>query len=92
MAKIRGCELREKEVINIRDCKRLGYVVDLVIDTVSGEVCQIIIPGQGKLCGLFGSCKEYVIGWKCIKQIGPDIILVDVCMEDIIKDCDKANT
>ena len=26
---MRICDLRQKEVINIKDCKRLGYVCDI---------------------------------------------------------------
>ena len=35
------CELREKDVINIHDCKRLGCVSDLVFDPKNG--CIIIL-------------------------------------------------
>ena len=31
-AGMRLCELENKEVINACDCKKLGYVVDLIID------------------------------------------------------------
>ena len=30
------CELREKDVINIRDCRRLGHVCDLELDPKNG--------------------------------------------------------
>ena len=69
---LRICELRQKEVINIRDCQRIGYVMDIDMDPVTGRVCQLIVPGQGKICGLFGRDTEYVIGWKCVRQIGAD--------------------
>ena len=29
---MRICELRQKEVINIRDCQRIGFVVDVEFD------------------------------------------------------------
>ena len=29
---MRICDLRQKEVINIKDCKRLGYVCDIEFD------------------------------------------------------------
>lgn len=85
---LRICELRQKEVINIRDCQRIGYVMDIDMDPVTGRVCQLIVPGQGKICGLFGRDTEYVIGWKCVRQIGADIILVDVCIEEVLRDCE----
>ncbi len=85
---LRICELRQKEVINIRDCQRIGYVMDIDMDPVTGRVCQLIVPGQGKICGLFGRDTEYVIGWKCVRQIGADIILVDVCIEEVLRECE----
>ena len=71
-------ELQDKEVINACDCCKLGYVVDLVIDEGRGSIEAIIIPKGGKFCGLFGDGAEYIIPFKCIKRIGPDIILVEM--------------
>ncbi len=80
-------ELREKEVVNICDCKRIGFVADVEIDPKNGCVEAIIVPECSKLCGLFGKDNEYVIPWNCIRQIGPDIILVEVCLEDVLVKC-----
>jgi len=84
---MRFCELREKEVINIRDCHKLGFVADIDFDPDTGCICQLIIPGPAKFCGFLGRDIEYIIGWKCVKQIGGDIILVDVDMEEIMNHC-----
>lgn len=82
---MRLCELREKEVINVCDCKRLGCVVDVGIDIKEGRVEAIIIPGPGKICGFLGTDCEYVIPWHCIKKIGPDIILVEIREEKFLQ-------
>lgn len=50
---MRLCELENKEVINACDCKKLGYVVDLIIDECSGCIEAMVIPKAGKLCGFF---------------------------------------
>lgn len=42
---MRFCELKEKDVINRCDCKKLGQICDLVIDECSGQICSIIVPG-----------------------------------------------
>lgn len=75
---MRLCEFQEKEVINTCDCKRLGFVVDLVIDECKGSIEAIIIPKSGKFCGFFGEVSEYIIPFRCIKRIGPDVILVEM--------------
>lgn len=75
---MRLCELENKEVINACDCKKLGYVEDLVIDECNGTIEALIIPKTGRLCCFFSEGEEYVIPYHCIRKIGPDIILVEI--------------
>ena len=85
--KMRLCELREKEVINVCTCKRLGYVEDLVFDLCEGCVEAIIVPERTKFRGIFGSDCEYVIPFECIQKIGTDIIMVEINEEKCLKGC-----
>ncbi len=85
MSDIRLCELKEKEVINICNCKKLGCIVDLVLNVCDGCVQAIIVPGPGRVCGFLGTDSEYVIPWRCIKKIGPDIVLVEICEEKFLQ-------
>lgn len=85
---MRVCDLRQKEVINQCNCKRLGCVSDVEIDFTNGCVIAIIVPGEGKICGIFGRDTEYIIPFKCIRQIGEEIILVVIKEEEVIKKCD----
>ncbi len=75
---MRLCELREKEVINVCNCKCLGFVVDIDIDVCTGMVLALIIPSCGKVWGLFGRGSELVIPWRQVVRVGPDIILVEI--------------
>ncbi len=75
---MRICELKQKEVINVRDCKRLGFVGDVDFDICTGRMLAIIVPGSGCIWGFLGREKEYVIPFCDIRQIGDDIILVDL--------------
>ena len=70
-------DLRQKEVINISDGKRLGYIDDVEIDEENGVLKSAIIPNEGKLLGLFGKPSNYIIPWGCISRLGEDIILVN---------------
>jgi len=83
----RVCDLRYKEVINIKDGLRFGFIDDLEICTKEGKVKAMIIPLPGKLWGVFGNIQEFRIPWSEIKQIGEDIILVDVKTDDVKFDC-----
>lgn len=70
-------DFREKEVINLADGARLGYIFDVELDVETGKVISLIIPGQGKVLGLFGKESEYSIPWEAIKKIGDDIVLIN---------------
>ncbi len=72
-------DFRKKDVINICNCKNLGHITDIEFDQCSGQICKIFIGGDGCFRHLFPSDPEYVICYKDIKQIGPDIILVEIC-------------
>jgi len=74
----RTAEFRQKEVININDGRRLGFVGDVEINFEEGRLEAIIIPVSGKLFGIIGKESDIVIPWEKIKKIGEDIILVDV--------------
>lgn len=76
MESCRIAELRMKEVINICDGVRLGYVGDLEVDILCGRVVALIVPGSCWFFGLFGKGEEYIIPWDAIDKIGDDIILV----------------
>lgn len=78
-------ELRQKEVINECTCKRLGCVVDIEFDLCNGCVQALIVPGIPKICGIFGIDSEYVIPYKCVRQIGDEIILVHVNEEEVVR-------
>lgn len=78
---MRLCELRQKEVINICTCASLGCVVDVEFDYQSGCITALIVPGCSRFSSFWGQNAEIVIPWKCIRQIGKDIILVDVAQE-----------
>ncbi len=70
-------ELKQKEVINLNDGRRLGIVYDVEIDMEKGCIDAIVIPGSGKLLGFFSKENDMVISWSSIKKIGIDVILVD---------------
>ena len=70
-------DFRDREVISISDGRRLGYVSDALVDTRSGRISALIVPGPARFFGLFGREDDYVLPWGSITRVGPDIILVD---------------
>ena len=71
-------DLRLREVINIQDGTRYGYVCDVDIDYTTGQIHSIILPGSARLMGFLGRREDIVIPWEAIRKIGDDIILVDM--------------
>lgn len=74
----KGMDFKKKEVININDGKRLGFVQDVCADLESGKITSIIVPGGNKIMNMFSNENDIVIEWKNIKCIGDEVILVDI--------------
>ena len=75
-----GCcinDLRDKDVININDGRKLGCVTDVDIDVCNGKLVAIMVQGESKGF-IFGRCEEIRIPWDRIVRIGDDTILVDL--------------
>lgn len=69
-------DLRDKEVINLKDGYRMGYVNDIEFDTVTGSIISIVVYGKSKAFGLLGREDDLIIKWEDIEIIGDDTILV----------------
>lgn len=78
MSEKKGLDFKHKEVINITDGKRLGFVQDVTADFKTGTINEIIVPGNTKFFNLFSSKEELIIPWNSIKTIGEDVILVEI--------------
>ena len=74
----KGLDFKHKEVINIKDGRRLGYVQDVCANLEDGSITSIIVPGSNKILNLFTNNNDIVIPWQNIKCIGDDIILVEI--------------
>jgi YlmC/YmxH family sporulation protein len=75
-------DLKEKEIINMVDGRRLGFVSDIEINLEKGRVDAVIVPGPGKFWGFFAKDRDYIITWNDIKKIGIDVILVE--LKDVV--------
>ncbi len=66
-------ELQNKEIINMSTGKRLGLIVDVILER-NGNIKSLII--EEKRGRKFTGREEFEIGWDQIAKIGDDIILV----------------
>ncbi len=72
--------LSRKEIINLHDGARLGYVgdSDLVIDGDSGSIQSIIIMPKGLGLQFGRPARELIIPWQSVKKIGDEVLIVDI--------------
>lgn len=70
-------DLRHKEVINLHNGMRLGYICDIEIDIFTGEILSVIVPGALKFFGILGRGDDIIIPWEKIDKIGDDIVIIN---------------
>lgn len=83
-----GCcisDLRDKEIINICDGRRLGYVADVEVDVSCGRIIAIIASGECR--SLFGKTVEVVVPWECVERVGDETILVKAPEPPMPRNC-----
>ena len=73
----RVSELRYKEIINVSDGSRYGWVGDVEVDLDSGQVRALEVPGRLRLFGLLGREEDRVFPWEAVRRFGADTILVE---------------
>ena len=70
---MRLSELQLKEIINISNGKRIGVIVDVIVEP-NGSIKKLILEERR---GRKFTKEEYEISWNQIIKIGDDIILID---------------
>ncbi len=74
---MRLSELQDKDVVNIADGKKIGYIIDLIINH-DGVMKSLIIEKSKFLISMFTTRDEIEINWQQIEKIGEDVILVNL--------------
>jgi YlmC/YmxH family sporulation protein len=74
-------DLRDRDVINVNDGKRLGVISDIDLDIENGKIRAIVLPGAGGFMGVIGRKNDLVVPWEKVVKIGIDTILVDFPFE-----------
>ena len=70
-------DLQYKEIIDVADGSRYGFVGDVEVDWDRGEIRALVIPGRPRLFGLLGREEDLVVPFGAVKRFGEEIILVD---------------
>ncbi len=70
---MRLSELQQKEIVNIKDGKRVGVIIDVIVGD-DGSIKNLVLEEKR---GRRFTKEEYSVLWSQIVKIGDDIILVD---------------
>ncbi len=74
---MRLSELQNKDIININDGKKIGNIIDILIDQ-DGKMTGFLVEQSHFLKNIFSNHDEYEIKWEQIEKIGEDVILVKI--------------
>ena len=69
-------ELRNKEIINIKNGARMGFVDDVEFDTDDSMIKSFIVYGRSRFFGLFGREDDIILTCDDIEIIGVDTVLI----------------
>lgn len=69
-------DLRNKQVVCVKNGCVLGFISDVEINTSDGRIEAIVIFGRPRLLGVFGREDDIVIPWSEIDVIGQETVLV----------------
>lgn len=71
---LRSYDLHQKEVINIRNAERLGFIDDLEVDLETGQIINLVVP---KHRFFFFRKDDIIIPWHNVVMVGKDLVLID---------------
>ena len=72
-------KLKNREVINIRDGRSLGFICDIEVNLEKGTIEGIVIPAGKSFFRFLGPKEDdLLIRWDRIQTIGDDVVLVNL--------------
>ena len=78
---MRLSDLQDKDIVNVEDGKKIGKIIDVVIDE-QGNMKSLIVQ-RTKMLNIFSNASEIEVKWNQIKKIGTDVILVNIWYNEV---------
>ena len=72
----RIADLRNKQVVCLKNGCVLGFITDVELNTENGQLEAIVIGGRLRAMGILGKEEDIVIPWREIDVIGRETVLV----------------
>jgi YlmC/YmxH family sporulation protein len=76
---MRLSELQNKDIINVNDGKKIGNIIDVLIDS-EGKMTGLIVEKSKFFISIFTNKNEFEVRWEQIDKIGDDVILVKMTL------------
>ncbi|MBP3929991.1 MAG: YlmC/YmxH family sporulation protein [Peptostreptococcaceae bacterium] len=83
---IRISDIMDKEVINVKNGKRMGYITDIDMDINEGKIISFSIVGDGGINLFSRGSENQVVFWNDILKIGYDTIIVNQGSDNSLED------
>lgn len=77
---MRLSDLQNKYIINMRDGKNVGNIIDVKIDEGSGTIISLVIEPNKSFFSFAKGKIDTEISWNAIEKIGEDVILVNIAL------------
>lgn len=74
---MRLSDLQNKDIVNMEDGKKIGNIIDVVIDK-EGNMESLIVQKAKFITSIFSNKDEMEVKWNQIQKIGEDVILVSM--------------
>ncbi len=73
---MRLSDLQTKTIVNVKDGRNIGSIIDVNIN-LDGNIESLVIESQKRMLS-FSRENDMIVHWKEITKIGDDVILVDI--------------
>ena len=77
---MRLSDLQTKYIVNVKDGKNIGNIIDVKIDEANGSIISLVIEPNKNLFSFSKGKIDTEIYWNSIEKIGEDVILVNISL------------
>lgn len=77
---MRISDLRDREIINFSEGRKIGNFDDLELDVEKGLIKALIISGRSGFFGFLQEEQDYIVPWERIIKFGQDVIIADLSL------------
>lgn len=73
-------DLQNKYIVNVKDGKNIGNIIDVKIDENNGKILSLVIEPSKSFFSFSKGKMDTEIYWNSIEKIGEDVILVNITL------------